>query len=267
MNNKTNNLLNKLPKKPSNIKKTLSIILFSCIIISSGIFTNFSISTIINNLDQALEILSAMFWPPDFEYISRLLEPMAETIQISIVGTFFGAIFSIPLAILSARNFISYKIVHVFFRNFLGLFRTIPALVFAALFTSIFGFGSFAGMLALLLFTIGLISKLTYEAIEAIDKGPVEALEACGASKLSVLRYAIIPQILPQYLSFVLYSFEINIRASAVLGYVGAGGIAEYYDRTLSFLKYDRAGSIVLLSFLVVLTIDLISSKIREKIV
>lgn len=256
-----------LPQKPSEIKRTLTILLFIFVIIAAGRFTGFRLSALIKNLGEAKDILGRMFFPPDFAYAKRLFAPMVETIQISLVGTMLGAIVSIPFAVLCARNFIKTKWINGLFRNFLNLFRTIPALVFAALFASVFGFGGFAGMLALFVFTIGLVAKLTYEAIEGIDPGPVEALMAAGAGNISILRYAIIPQVLPQYLSFVLYSFEINIRASAVLGYVGAGGIAEYYDRTLSFLKYDRAGMIVLMSFIVILVIDLISSYLREKLV
>ena len=256
-----------IPEKPLEIKRILTIVLFILVIVSSGRFTGFSIESLIKNSGEAKDIIGKMFFPPDFSYAKRLMDPMIETVQISLVGTILGAIASIPFAVLSARNFIKTKWINGFFRNLLNLFRTIPALVFAALFASVFGFGSFAGMLALFVFTIGLVAKLSYEAIEGIDPGPVEALTAAGAGNISILRYAIIPQVLPQYMSFVLYSFEINIRASAVLGYVGAGGIAEYYDRTLSFLKYDRAGMIVLLSFVVILAIDLVSSYIRERLV
>ena len=256
----------KIPQKPYDIKRYLSILLFILLIYSAGKFTRFSVRDLIEGMNEGAGFLKELFFPPDWAYMRRLIDPMKETIQISIVGTFFGSIFAIPLAILSARNFLQKPLITGFFRNFLGLFRTIPSLVFAALFASVFGLGSFPGMMALVVFTSGLVAKLGFEAIESIDPGPVEALESCGASKLSILRYAIIPQILPQYLSFVLYSFEINIRASAVLGYVGAGGIANYYNRTLSFLQYDRAGSIVILTFVVVMALDLVSSRIRERL-
>lgn len=255
-----------IPDKPSGIKRYLSITLFFLLIYAAGRFTRFSLSELFDGMSEGGGLIKEMFFPPDWAYMRRLLEPMQETIQISIVGTFFGSIVAIPLAIVSARNFLRNPILTGIFRNFLGIFRTIPALVFAALFASIFGFGSFPGILALIVFTAGLVAKLGFEAIESIDPGPVEALESSGASKLSILRFAIIPQILPQYLSFILYSFEINIRASAVLGYVGAGGIANYYNRTLSYLQYARAGSIVLMTFVVVMLLDLVSSKIRERL-
>ncbi len=255
-----------IPEKPSDIKRNLSIVLFFALIYAAGKFTRFNFSDLIEGMSEGGGFIKELFFPPDWAYMKRLIEPMKETIQISIVGTFFGSIVAIPFAILSARNFLRMPILTGIVRNFLGLFRTIPALVFAALFASVFGFGSFPGMMALIVFTAGLVAKLGFEAIESIDHGPVEALESSGATKLSILRFAIIPQILPQYLSFVLYSFEINIRASAVLGYVGAGGIANYYNRTLSYLQYARAGSIVLLTFVVVMALDLVSSRIRERL-
>ncbi|HZK10315.1 MAG TPA: phosphonate ABC transporter, permease protein PhnE [Clostridia bacterium] len=255
-----------LPKKPAELKRNLSILLFLSIIYASGSFTNFSLSELLGNLGEAGDLLGRMFLPPDFSYARRLFLPMVETLQISFLGTVIGSIFAIPMAVLAARNITTNKFLGGVFRMLLNLFRTIPALVFAALFTSIFGFGSFSGMLALFVFTLGLVAKLTYEAIEGIDHGPLEALRASGAGHLAAFFYAVVPQVLPQYLSYVLYSFEINIRASAVLGYVGAGGIAEYYDRTLSYLKYDRAGTIVLLTFVVILSIDLISARLREKL-
>lgn len=259
--------MDRLPEKPSDIKRLLGMAMFFCLLLASGLFTDFSLRSILDNLDQAWEILDQMFFPPDLRYMKRLWAPMEETIQTSIVGCLLGAVAAVPLAIFSARNSLKTQAISRLLRVFLSIFRTIPALVFAALFTAVFGFGSFAGMLALFCFTTGLVAKLLYEAIENIETGPVEALEASGADALSVLRFAIWPQVFPQYLGFVLYAFEINVRASAVLGYVGAGGIAEYYDRSLSYLRYDKAGSIVLLSFLVVLFIDLLSSKLRESLV
>lgn len=256
-----------LPKKPSELKRNLSIILLMSILYASGRFTNFTITALVKNLGEAADLLNRMFFPPDFAYAKRLFLPMVETIQISFVGTVIGSFFALPIALFSADNFLENKPVSIFFRTFLSLFRTIPALVFAAFFASVFGFGGFSGMMALSVFTIGLVAKLTYEAIENIDPGPLEAITAAGAGKGALLRYAIIPQVLPQFLSYVLYSFEINIRASAVLGYVGAGGIGEYYDRTLSFLKYDKAGTIVLLTFFVILAIDLISARLRQRLI
>lgn len=256
-----------IPEKPQEIKKFASIGLFIAIIIASGIFTKFSIKELVLGLDQAGVIIKKMFLPPNWEYFDNLMKPMADTIQMSVIGTIIGSIIAIPFAVLSARNFIKSKIITGFFRNFLGIFRTIPALVFAAVFAMVFGFTTFSGMLSLAVFTFGMVAKLIYDAIEGIDPGPVEALEASGGSKINILRYAIIPQILPQFLSFVLYAFEINIRSASILGYVGAGGIGVFYSRNINFGRWDRVGSIVILTFIVVLITDLLSARLREELV
>lgn len=258
---------NDIPVKPYETKRILSILLFILVIVLSGLFTKFSLVDLITGLSEGSSILKGMFMPPDLKYMDSLYKPMADTIQMSILGTVLGSIFSIPFAVFSARNFIKNKIFTGIFRNFLGIYRTIPALVFAAIFAIVFGFNTFSGMLSIAVFTFGMMAKLIYDAIEGIDNGPVEALEAAGASKLSVLRYAIVPQILPQFLSYILYSFEINIRSASILGYVGAGGIGVYYSRNINFGYWDRVGSVVILTFLVVLITDLISAKIREKLV
>ena len=140
-------------------------------------------------------------------------------------------------------------------------------MVMASVFVAVFGIGPFSGVMALVIFTFGLISKLTFESIEAIDQGQVEALQAVGANKPNILRYAIVPQILPQFLSYTLYGFEINVRAAAVLGYVGAGGIGQIFEQNLAWRNFDRVGLIIIISFFVVLVIDLASSAMRRKLV
>lgn len=256
-----------IPQKPLEIKKYFSIGLFLTILFASGWFTDFSLPEVFRGIGETREILSKMFLHTDLGYVKNLLGPLAETIQMSLIGTAIGAVTAVPVAVFSARNFIKHKLFTGFWRNFLGVFRTIPALVFAAIFASVFGLNSFSGMLALSVFTFGLLAKLIYEAMEGIDHGAVEALEASGASQLSILRYAFLPQILPQYLSFILYAFEINIRSASILGYVGAGGIGVFYQRNLSFFRYERIGTIVILTFVVVLITDAVSAKIREKLV
>lgn len=256
-----------LPEKPQEIKKYATIGLFVAIIVASGIFTKFSLKDLIDGMDQAGIIVKKMFSPPSWAYFEKLYSPMAETIQMSVIGTLVGSLIAVPFAVFSARNFIKNKIFTGFFRNFLGIFRTIPALVFAAIFAMVFGFNSFSGMISLAVFTFGMVAKLIYDAMEGIDIGPVEALEASGGNKLNILRYAIFPQILPQFLSFILYAFEINIRSASILGYVGAGGIGVFYSRNINFGYWDKVGSIVILTFIVVLITDLISAKLREALV
>lgn len=254
-------------ERPLRVKFYFTVGIVAFLLIGSAWFAGFNIFEVLGNLDQTFRLLKRLFIWPDWAYAGKIVGPLLETVQMAIIGSFLGAIFAFPVSLLAADNFIENKYINTPVRLVLNVFRTIPALVLAALFVAVFGIGSFAGIVALFVFSFGLISKLTYESIEAIDYGQVEAITSLGGNKLIVLRYAIIPQILPQFMSYALYAFEVNVRAAAVLGYVGAGGIGQTYERNLAFRLFDRVGMIIIVSFAAVLIIDLISSSIRKRLV
>ena len=149
-------------------------------------------------------------------------------------------------------------------RFFLNLVRALPDLLLAALFVAIVGIGPMAGVGALTIFSFGMISKLFYEAIETIDEGPIEALTAAGANSLQTIVFAVIPQVFNQFLSYFLYTLEINVRASTVLGYLGAGGVGLFLSQTLSMFRYDRTAVVILAILVVVVSVDGISNRLRE---
>jgi phosphonate transport system permease protein len=142
----------------------------------------------------------------------------------------------------------------------------LPDLLLAALFVAIVGIGPIAGVFTLAIFSFGMISKLFYEAVETIDDGPLEALRASGANKIQVIVFAVIPQIFNQFLSYFLYTFEINVRASTVLGYLGAGGIGVFLQRSLDEFRYDNTSVIIIAILIIVLVIDGLSNYLREKL-
>lgn len=253
--------------KPRRFKFYFTLAVVAFLIIGSASFAGFNPLEVVSNIMQSTRLLKRMFLPSAWDYTPRIIGPLFETIQMAIVGSFLGAVLAFPVALLAASNFIKNRWINAPVRLILNIFRTIPALVLASLFVAVFGVGSFAGIVALFIFSFGLISKLTYETIESIDYGQVEAILSLGGNRLNVLRYAIIPQVLPQFMSYTLYAFEVNVRAAAVLGYVGAGGIGQIYERSLAFRHFDRVGMIVIVSFLAVLIIDLISSSIRKRLV
>ncbi|MNI59617.1 Phosphate-import permease protein PhnE [compost metagenome] len=149
----------------------------------------------------------------------------------------------------------------------LSVIRTFPEIVMAILFIKAVGPGSFAGVLALGLHSVGMLGKLFAEEVENMDSGQTEALLACGASKLQILWFAVIPQVLPGFLSYTLYRFEINLRSATILGVIGAGGIGTPLIFALSSRNWDRVG-IILLGIIVMITlIDMISGAIRKKLV
>lgn len=204
------------------------------------------------------------FFPPNLSIIPNVMDSMFQTIQMAIIATTIAAILTIPLAVLSAQNITTIKPIYYFTRTILNLLRTIPDLVLAVIFVGLFGIGVFPGLLALIIFSLGILAKLISETIEAVDMSPLEAMRASGGNPIQVITYALIPQVLPQYTSLVLYVFEINVRASVVLGLVGAGGIGLILDQQLGFYNYPNAMAIIILIFIVVIIIEYISNKLRE---
>ncbi|WP_156290382.1 phosphonate ABC transporter, permease protein PhnE [Oceanobacillus salinisoli] len=183
------------------------------------------------------------FFPPNFAVLPAIWESMAQTIQMAIIATTVSAILTVPLALLSAQNVTTIKPLYYITRTFLNILRTIPDLVLAVIFVGLFGIGLFPGILALIIFSLGILAKLISETIEAVNMNPMEAMRASGGNSIQVIWYALVPQVAPQFASLVLYVFEINIRASVVLGLVGAGGIGlilnqQYFIRSTCVPRY-----------------------------
>ncbi|WP_018132599.1 phosphonate ABC transporter, permease protein PhnE [Effusibacillus pohliae] len=250
---------------PPKTKSVLTAVLLLLLLWGSAYKTDATIAQLIQGFPEMGNLLLDM-WPPDWSYISVIWQPMLETIQMAVVGSTAGALLAIPVALLAARNVTKSPLLYYPARFLLNLVRTIPDLLFASIFVAIFGLGPFAGVLALAFFSFGMIAKLAYESVEAIDPGPLEAMTSVGANKLQWIHFGVVPQVTAQFMSFFLYTFEVNVRAAAVLGLVGAGGIGLLLDRSLNQLRYDRASMIILLTLAAVLLIDTISTKIREKL-
>ncbi|SCS65492.1 phosphonate ABC transporter, permease protein PhnE [Staphylococcus caeli] len=247
-------------------QKTLfSMLLILFLVIWSFIYTGFSITDLFIGIPQIGELFTAMF-PPDWSYLSDILQPMIDTIRMAIVGTFIGSIIAVPVALLCAHNIAQSKWISVPMRLILNIVRTIPELLIAAVFVAVFGIGQIPGVLAVMILTISIVGKLLYESLESIERGPLEAMTAVGANRIKWIIFGVVPQALASFFSYVLFAFEINIRAAAVLGLVGAGGIGLYYDQTLGLFQYDRTAMIIIFTLVIVVVIDLISSKVREKL-
>ncbi|ATI60860.1 phosphonate ABC transporter, permease protein PhnE [Bacillus cereus group sp. MYBK59-1] len=254
-----------IPKPPSKLKHMLTFILFILLLWGSSIQVDASFSKIVVGFPNIMDLLKEMV-PPDWSYFQVITTAMLDTIRMAIIGTTLGAILAIPLALFAASNVFTSTFLYSPARLILNFIRTIPDLLLAAIFVAIFGIGPLPGILALTFFSIGLVAKLLYESIESIDPGPLEAMTAVGANKVQWIVYGVIPQVKAHFVSYVLYTFEVNVRAAAVLGLVGAGGIGLYYDRTLGFLQYQQTASIIIYTLVVVLVIDYVSTLLREKL-
>jgi phosphonate transport system permease protein len=200
----------------------------------------------------------------DSKYIPTALWSMLETIEMAFIGTVVGISIALPLSLFAARN-LNHKIVYVPMRAILAAVRTFPSILWAILFVIIVGLGPFAGVLAIIMYTVGFVAKLQYESIETIDADPVDAISSIGVSKWQLIRYVVIPESAPHLLSQMLYMFDYNVRQTSILGLVGAGGIGFYIINYIKFFEYGKAAVFMIVVLIVVLVIDWTSVKIRDK--
>ena len=189
---------------------------------------------------------------------------MFETIQMAFIGTIVGVAIALPLSMFAARNLNS-KWVYAPVRIILAAIRTFPSILWAILFVIMVGLGTFAGVLAIIMYTIGFVAKLQYESIETVDTDPMDAVSSIGVSKWQLVRYVVLPESAPHLLSQILYMFDYNVRQSSILGLVGAGGIGFYIINYIKFFEYGKAAVFMLVVLVTVLIIDWMSVKIRDK--
>ena len=204
-------------------------------------------------------------WGDYFRYMLTLREPLMDTLKMSLAGSVIGSLLAIPLAILSARNIFKSKIVYLPSRFLMNLIRTIPVMILALVAVFFVGIGVLSGIIAIVLFTFGIMSKMLYEVIETVDMSSYEALESTGANKIQAFRYAVVPQILPIFISYLIYIFEINVRSSAILGYVGAGGIGSVIKDNILY-NYDRVGGAIIVMLITILIVQFASNYVRGKL-
>jgi phosphonate transport system permease protein len=190
-----------------------------------------------------------------------------ETVQMALAGTFLALVAAFPLGFLAARNTTPHPLVYSAVRGVLNLVRTIPDLALGLLFVAAVGLGAFAGTMALAIHTATVLGKLLSESVENIDEGVVEAIRATGAGYSQILSFAVLPQILPDLISFTLYRFETNIRAASVLGLIGAGGIGYLMNTSFRTFQYQEAAAIVIVLIALVMLVDYLSTRLRRLVV
>ncbi|SEP83079.1 phosphonate ABC transporter, permease protein PhnE [Piscibacillus halophilus] len=265
-NNKQNsNVYSLYPRK---LKTQISIIFLIVIL-----FYFYSLSetgsdflTLFLDFPDIVKKLASMF-PPNWEYIPLAIDPLVETIQIAVVATTFSVLICIPASLLAANTITTNKFIYQITRTFLNILRTIPDILLATIFVSLFGIGIIPGILALTIFSLGLLAKLLSETIETIDARQLDAIRSTGGNIVQVIWYGVVPQVLPQFISYGLYVFELNVRASLVLGFVGAGGIGTIIDTQLNFLKYQNVMAILIVLLVAVIIIETISNMLRRRVV
>ena len=249
------------PRSPMGVICTLLVLAITWALHMTG----FQISVIIQKGEKIVAILEKLF-RPKWEFFPKVIAPLVDTIKMSILGTVIGCAAALPIAVLASSNIDHNKFVVSLLRVILGLIRTLPTLIIALVCALIFSLGTFAGTVAISIFTFGIVAKMLYESIETIDMGPFEAMEALGANKFQAFWSAGVPQILPVYLSHCLYCFEMNVRASAILGYVGAGGLGITISERIGWRDYNGLGMVLLSLLVVVVSIEFLSEFLRKKL-
>jgi len=216
------------------------------------------------------EVLAAagQFVGVDWALFPDLLEPALETFMIACLGTLVGVLICIPVTWFGALNITPFKpVTYPAARLLMTLSRSIHEIVWALFFVAVVGLGALAGIFALAMRSVGFIAKMSAEAIEDIDPGPVEAIRAVGGNGFQVLLYAILPQVLPQVLSVVVFEWEINIRRSAILGLVGAGGLGLVFFRQMNTFNFPGVSSVLLAILAIIVLGEVVSYFARKAVI
>lgn len=213
------------------------------------------------------DVVALMMPPSAGGHGALYLRALGETLSIAFVGTLLAALLSLPAGFLAARNVVANRVVHVVARRVLDGVRSVDTLIWALIWINVVGLGPFAGALAIATSDFGSLAKLMSETVEAADRRQTEGVAACGATALLSVRYGLLPQILPVFISQALYFFESNVRSAAIIGIVGAGGIGLHLFEAIRVLEWRQVSYLVLLILVAVAAIDVVSRRLRLAVI
>jgi phosphonate transport system permease protein len=260
------NVVSARPRRPSSVRRNIAYLAVLALVLWSLFGGGLPFDRLLRLPGTLLKIGGEMLLFPDWGYFPNAWEGMVESVQMAWIGTIIGAVLSLPLGFLGAKN-VSGGPLSIVIRQVLNAIRAFPEIILAVLLIPPLGLGPVTGAMALGIHSMGTLGKLTAEVIEGIDDGPVEAARSTGASHIQTLRWGVLPQVLPEIVAFWIYRFEINVRASAVLGVVGAGGVGQSLVNTVTFQHWDEAGMLLVVIIGTVILIDLASGRIRRRII
>lgn len=223
-----------------------------------------SLKALTEGIGKGLSLIG-LFFPPEWSALPAMLQPIGVTVVMALAATIFGTCLSLPCALGASSN-LAPKWLRYTLRAFIALERGLPEIILLLLLVAAFGLGAFPGLMALSISSIGMLAKLLADSIEEIEPHSLESIAITGATHSQVIRYAVIPEILPSLLANALFRFEVNIRASVLLGAVGAGGIGYELSIAMSSLEYRRATVAIIASLLLVLASERVSDLFRARI-
>ena len=237
---------------------------FLALLVQAAIVTDARPQELLAGVHGMADLLRRSF-PPNVSLWIQAFRPTLETLDTALLGTVAGVVFAVPFAVLAARNTTPSPALYYLARASIALFRAVPDLVWALLFVSAVGLGAFPGVLALSVHSIGMLGRLFAEVIEDIDMGPVAALSLTGAGRIAVFTHAVVPGVAPSLLGIALYRLDENIRASIVLGFVGAGGIGFQLLSAMNLFLYRDVSFYLIVNFALVIAVERLSAALRKR--
>jgi phosphonate transport system permease protein len=214
---------------------------------------------------EFMDLVNRMY-PPNVGYTGEIIGPLIETVHIAVLGTALAILMSIPVSLLGAENTTPNRYAFLVGKFVISASRSVNVIIWALVFVILFGSGALAGTLAIAVRSIGFCSKLIAEAIEEIDPGQVEAITATGANPIEAAIYAIVPQIKPAFIGVATYRWDINVRASTIIGFVGAGGIGVELNTSINFFAWQQVLTILLAILGIVIISEVVSAYLRRKV-
>lgn len=249
--------------KSKNI--VFALILFTFVMLSMRV-TEFQIEKFAN-IPNMFYFIRDQFFPPNWSIIEKLIDESIVTLAMAFLGSFSALIFAIPLSFMSARNTSRHPFLYGINRSLLSGLRSVPEIVFGLVFVVSLGLGPFPAVLAIMLHNIGVLGKLISELIESADIGPQEAMKSVGATRWVAVLFSILPQIWPNVLSHYFYRFEVAIRTSLILGFIGAGGIGQQLFNHFQTFQYNSVALDIIVIMILVIIVDYTGGKVRERVI
>lgn len=228
---------------------------------------DFSPTRLWNGLDGLGAIVRHMFPPESGGAFMEFLGAIGETLAMAFLGTFFAALLAVPIAFFASKNVFRFSFGRFFVRRGMDFLRGVDQLIWALIFVRAVGLGPLAGIFAIMISDTGTLAKLFSESIENVDRKPVEGVRAAGGGSLQTIRFGLVPQVLPMFLSSALYIFESNVRSATILGIVGAGGIGFQLSERIRGHRWEEACLILIMILVTVALVDLVSKFLRQRLI
>ncbi|MGD6774250.1 phosphonate ABC transporter, permease protein PhnE [Sutcliffiella horikoshii] len=245
-------------------KTSMTVALVAAAFLAAYLYLEIDSVVALTSIPEFIAFFFGNFWPPEFGNTKHYLPLIIDTIFFAVIGTYISAILAFVFGILLSDQTNKIGWLRFIVRLFLSFLRNVPILVWAALLIYIFGIGNMVGLIALIFATLGFLSRSYAESINEIAGSKLEALRASGASYLQIIFHGLIPEFIPSWINWTLFSFEINIRASAILGMVGAGGIGIMIQTNMRLFKYQEAISLIFILVAMVLITEFCTNKLRK---